>query len=261
MIGGLKLLTAFCGLIILLALAPAASAREAPISPGDRLHIQFSGELTVPQWATVVEVDAEDTSAATVAALNQQGLTTICYISAGSWERYRDDASDFPSTVLGRRLAGWPDERWLDVRNRTVLRPLMRQRVQRCAAKGFRAIEFDNVDGYSNRTGFAITRSQQLAYNRMLARMAKRNGLSPGLKNAVGLLKPLSRTFDWALNEECVRYRECAGYKHFTRKEKAVFILEYRKAEVETLCRRAADLAAFGQLKRLRLNGWSLPCR
>ena len=33
--------------------------------------------------------------------------------------------------------------------------------------------------------------------------------------------------FDWALNEECVKYEECDGYTSFTDHDKAVFHVEY----------------------------------
>lgn len=248
-------------LVVLLTLMPAAGwAAESPVGPSDRLHIQFTGVLRVPAWATTVEIDGEDSTRAEVRQLNRRGLTTICYISAGSWERYRKDAKRFPASVLGGRLADWPAERWLDIRARKQLRPIMRARINNCARKGFAGIEFDNVDGYNNRTGFALHRGAQLRYNRMLARLAHERGLSPGLKNAVGLLKPLSRNFDWALNEECVRYRECGRYRHFRNRGKAVFILEYRKREQQRLCEVSQRLGAFGQRKRLSLSAWARPC-
>ena len=70
-------------------------------------------------------------------------------MSAGSWEDWRADADTFPVAALGRPLDGWPGERWLDVRSPTVL-DLMRERLAVLAAKGCRAVEFDNVDGYAN---------------------------------------------------------------------------------------------------------------
>jgi len=34
-----------------------------------------------------------------------------------------------------------------------VLGPVIGARMEMCAAKGFGAVEFDNVDGYANKTG------------------------------------------------------------------------------------------------------------
>ena len=45
----------------------------------------------------------------------------ICYFSAGSWERGRPDSGQFPKRVRGKRLDGFPDERWLDIRQLQAL--------------------------------------------------------------------------------------------------------------------------------------------
>ena len=74
----------------------------------------------------------------------------MCYISAGTWENWRPDAKRFPAVVKGKPDGGWPGERWLDIRRLDILRPLMRERIQRCARKGFDGVEFDNVDAYTN---------------------------------------------------------------------------------------------------------------
>lgn len=37
----------------------------------------------------------------------------ICYYSY-AWEPYRPDANDFPPSVLGYPVIGWPEEGWLD---------------------------------------------------------------------------------------------------------------------------------------------------
>ena len=44
----------------------------------------------------------------------------IVRFSAGTMEPFRDDASRFPAAALGNPLAGYPDERWVDVRDATV---------------------------------------------------------------------------------------------------------------------------------------------
>ena len=88
--------------------------------------------------------------------LHALGSDVVCYLSAGSWENLRPDAGDFPARVMGRSN-GWPGEQWLDIRKIGVLGPIMKARLDMCAAKGFDAVEFDNVDGYQNRTGFPLT--------------------------------------------------------------------------------------------------------
>ena len=76
-------------------------------------------------------------------------------------------------------------------------------------AKGFDAVEFDNVDGYANRTGFPLTGADQLRYNMLLANEAHRRGLGALLKNDLGQIRALLPYFDVALNEQCLQYDEC----------------------------------------------------
>jgi hypothetical protein len=41
----------------------------------------------------------------------------------------------------------------------------MRARVEMCRSKGFNAVDFDNVDAYTNDTGFHLTAAEQRAYD------------------------------------------------------------------------------------------------
>jgi len=229
------------------------------IRPGDTLHIQFAGTLDRSVRASVYEVDCADTPASVVADLHSRGKTVIGYVDAGSWESYRKDASAFPQRVLGRVMDGWPDERWLDIRRMSALKPIMRARMDVCVHKGFDAIEFDNVDGYSNRTGFPLTKQEQVRYDSWLARAAKYRGLQPGLKNTVELIPSLVSHFDWALNEQCVQYSECGRYRPFVRAGKAVFVLEYR-VSVARMCAVTQPMGLMAQKKHLSLNAWRRTC-
>ena len=249
-------LVALVGLV-----GPPAQAAPDVWRPGpeERLHVQFEGRLSVPSWATMVEVDSADTPASTVRTLRQRGLRTACYISAGTLERWRDDAHRFPSAVIGKPMDGWPGERWLDVRRIALLAPIMRDRIERCRAKGFDAIEFDNVDGWANDSGFPIARADSLRYVRWLTRVAHRHGLAVGLKNALGLVRALADHVQWALNEECVHYLECDRYAPMVQRGKPVFVLEYGGSH-ERMCRVARKAGLFAQQKRLSLDAWSRPC-
>jgi hypothetical protein len=179
----------------------------------------------------VYDVDGFDASATDVAALHHAGIRAICYISVGSCENWRSDASQFPAALLGRALDGWPGERWLDVRDIRnqdgALAKIMTKRIDMCRAKGFDAVEFDNMDGYSNQTGLGLTAADQLAYNRFLAMTAHARGLSAVMKNDVDQINDLLDYFDMAINEECNAYNECGGYRAFTTSGKAVFNAEY----------------------------------
>lgn len=126
-------------------------------------------------------------------------------MSAGTWENWlaRTRAS-FRRRSKGA-ANGWPGEQWLDIRNLAVLGPILEARMDLCKAKGFDGIEPDNVDGYANATGFALTYADQIRFNTFLANAAHARGLSVGLKNDLDQVNDLQPLFDWALNEECFR--------------------------------------------------------
>ncbi|WP_232547020.1 endo alpha-1,4 polygalactosaminidase [Propioniciclava soli] len=175
----------------------------------------------------VYDVDGEDAPADWVAAAEASGARTICYVNAGGWEDWRSDADAFPAPVLGEPLDDWEGERWLDTRQLDVLLPIMTARLDACAAKGFDAVDPDNVDGYGAETGFDLTRGDTVAYVRALAEAAHARGLSLGLKNAVEVLPELGGVVDFAVNEECVAYAECDAYAPMLADGKAVFHIEY----------------------------------
>lgn len=220
---------------------------------------QLSTPVSRPLAVSFYDVDLFDTDLATVRRLHARGIRVVCYISAGSYERWRPDARRFPAAVLGRPLAGWPGERWLDVRRLDVLGPIVRARLDLCKAKGFDAVEFDNVDGYSNRTGFPLAAADQLRYDRWLAGEAHRRGLSAALKNDLAQARALEPSFDWALAEECFRYEECGLLAPFTAAGKAVFDVEY-ELPLARFCPQARTLGIVAMRKRNDLGAWRDPC-
>jgi hypothetical protein len=183
------------------------------------------------------DVDGFDTTAADVARMHAAGIKVVCYLSAGSFENWRPDASRFPAALLGRDN-GWPGEKWLDIRDAqkpgSVLLSIMRARLTMCSRKGFDGVELDNVDGYTNRTGFPLTAADQLFYNATLADDAHRRGLMVLQKNDNQQIPRLLPYFDGALNEQCNQYRECTtaqngwyGYDQYVAAGKPVFQAEY----------------------------------
>ena len=107
------------------------------------------------------------------------------------------------------------------------LRPIMQGRLDLAVSKACDGVEPDNVDGYTQNTGFVISASDQLVYNRWLATEAHQRGLSIGLKNDLDQVNELVGDFDWALNEQCFQYEECERLKPFVEQNKAVFGVEY----------------------------------
>ncbi|MCP4225614.1 MAG: endo alpha-1,4 polygalactosaminidase, partial [Actinomycetia bacterium] len=176
-------------------------------APGTTWQWQLTQAIDESYDVDVYDVDGFDVSATTVASLHASGRKVICYISAGSWEDWRPDASDFPASVKGNNN-GWPGEKWLDIRDLDVLGPIMEARLDMCVAKGFDAVEPDNIDGYTNNTGFPLSAQDQLGYNRFLADAAHARGLSIGLKNDLDQVVALEPWFEFAVNEQCFQYNE-----------------------------------------------------
>src|SRR5215475_10479028 len=195
--------------------------------PGTTWQWQLSGPLDLSVPAQAYDIDLVDTTAEQVSRLHAAGRRAICYVDAGSWEPDRPDARRFPPTLLGRPLSDWPDERWLDIRRLDLLEPLIGARLDLCAAKGFDAVEPDNLDGYANDTGFPLTPADQLTFNRAVARLAHARGLAAGLKNDVDQASTLQPSFDFAIDEQCVQYSECDLLSTFPRAGKPVFHVEY----------------------------------
>ena len=189
--------------------------------------MQFSGRIDKSVKADAYDIDAFETSAPLVAKLHDLGRHLVCYIDAGSWEKGRPDADRYPASVKGKAMAGWPGERWLDIRQVDVLAPILEDRIAMCAAKCFDGVEFDNVDGYSNKTGFPLTAQDQLAFDRWLADTAHADGLAVGLKNTPSLAKQLEPSFDFSIVEQCVQYRECGSFTPFLDAGEPVLDIEY----------------------------------
>jgi len=239
--------------------APSASTALWRPAKGTTWQWQLTGTVDLSVDAAVYDVDGFDVSKDTITKLHQQGRRAICYIDAGSYENWRSDAGTFPSKVLGSAMDGWPGERWLDVRQLDALKPIMEKRFQMCKDKGFDAIEADNVDGYSNKTGFPITSTQQIAYNRMLAALAHQRGLSIGLKNTPDLVGNLVNDFDFAVVEQCYEYGECTAFTPFIRQNKAVLHVEYN-VPVTKFCATTKGLGFSSMLKKLDLGAWRQVC-
>ncbi len=219
---------------------------------------QLQGTVDRSVDVQMFDIDGFDNSASTVSSLHSAGRMVVCYIDAGTWEDWRPDAGRFPRSVLGNSN-GWPGERWLDIRKLSVLEPIMQARIQMCADKGFDAVEFDNVDGYQNRTGFPITYGNQLRYNVWLANTAHSLGMSVALKNDLGQVKDLLPYFDFALDEQCFQYKECDKLVPFIQAGKAVFEVEY-KLDVSRFCPSANSLGFNSLKKRLSLRAWRVAC-
>ncbi len=212
--------------------------------------------------ADIYDIDLFDNDASVVDALHAQGRKAICYVNVGSWENWRPDAGDFPSSVLGKDYDGWAGEKWLDIRAIDALAPVIGARMDLCRQKGFDGLEPDNIDGYQNDTGFALTAADQLAYNQWLADQAHARRLSIGLKNDSDQVADLQPHFDWALTEDCFDQGWCADLSPFVAHGKAVLMCEYTDTGVvfADACQQAATLQFSAILKHRQLDDWLQSC-
>ena len=135
----------------------------------------------------------------------------------------------------------------------------MENRLDLAVEKGCDGVEPDNVDGYQNKNGFSLSFNDQLIYNKWLAEQAHERGLSVGLKNDLVQINELVGFFDFAVNEQCFEYDECASLKPFTDQGKAVLGVEY-ELETDEFCDEANSMK-FSWLKmEYDLDGGRVAC-
>jgi hypothetical protein len=252
--------------LLLLVLCPTV-ARAEPIKPPP-LDAGFAISLSKPDLKPtpsigVYEIDLFDAEQGAIDALHAAGGYVICYFSAGSFEDWRPDVPRFPTSVIGRDYQGWPGERWLDIRQRDTLAPILEARLDLAKQKECDAVDPDNVDGFSTETGFDISEAEQLAFNRWLAEAAHRHGLAIGLKNAAELVEELVDLYDFSVIENCAAQAACDDYRRFADQNKAVFQIEYRDEtrDWDNVCRGAKDRGFTAILADLELDGKAESCR
>lgn len=252
--------------------ATAAQAWWSP-APGSQWQWQLSGgRIDTSFEVPIYDLDVDSTPASVVRALHAEGRRVVCYIDAGSWENYRGDRRAYAPSLLGRRVAGWPAERWVDIRRLDgpagptgrTLRQILIARIDRCRTKGFDAVEPDWMDSYTQKTGFTISARQQLRFNRFLASAAHTRGLGVALKNDKEQTRALVRYFDFGIDEECQHWHECLGrgvsddpgWAPFIAAGKAVLNAEY--TDQTSSCAQPRGLSSI--LKHRNLGNWRAQC-
>ncbi|ASU32045.1 endo alpha-1,4 polygalactosaminidase [Mucilaginibacter xinganensis] len=215
--------------------------------------------------AEVVDVDAFTTSAETVAALHAKGKKVIAYLSVGTLENDRGDASLLPPEVIGKQYPEWPQEKWLDIRQVDKLKPWLNSRFNMIIKKGFDGIEPDNMDGYDNDPGFNIQLADTRKYADYLIALAHSNGLSIGQKNIKELTADFAAKFDWALTEDAFAQGWQNELSAYITLNKPVFAVEYTDLMSQskfqaTVCPAARQLKYTAILKKRDLSQWVDRC-
>lgn len=265
---------------VAVSMSLAVQAREMPLPRWDWV---LSGPIDIEALnkrpLDYAGFDAFDTAAATVAAVRDAETRVWCYISVGTIEDWRPDYDAYMAAdaaaiaaggepLIGAPYEEWPGEYWLNPRALDALMPLIETRLALCAEKGFDMVEFDNLDGFDNETGLAITADEEVAFARALAEAAERHGLAPILKNTPDLVDELVNWFAGYLMEDCVLSGTCASGAPFLAANKPVFNAEYPDAyddagvdfDLDAVCL-AGEAAGVGMLiKPLDLTSETTLC-
>ena len=215
---------------MLLPMVLAALPTALPASTD--VDYQLGGARDVPGHVGIV---VRDRTAQPLA-----GKYDVCYVNGFQtqvdqqrfWRRHwrlvlQDDGRPVTDQAWGEWL--------LDVRTPAKRRALARivgRWVAGCADDGFDAVELDNLDSFT-RSHHLLTRKEAIAYAALLVRAAHDAGLAVGQKNLAGFD---GRTvgYDFAVAEECGRYRECGSYVRAYGDH--VLAIEYRRSDFRWTC-------------------------
>jgi len=220
-----------------------------------------NNEIDTSVVADVYDIDLY-VDQAIIDELHAKGRKVIGYISVGSWEDWRPDKDQFPPEVLGKDYEGWKGEKWLDVRQIEKLAPIMLARLDLCKTKGFDAVEPDNMEVYTNNTGFPLTYEDQLKFALWLADESHKRGLAIGVKNAQDQVKDLLNQFDFAITEDAFYHGWAGEMLPFIKAGKPVFAAEYTDlpGDFAAFCEQSKQLNFSTILKKRGLDAWLQTC-
>ena len=216
---------------------------QPPASPSWDWQIGATSEadIQVPAGVNLMDVDGFAVSAATIQSYRAQGIYTVCYINAGSYQPGLPDSADYPESLNLQADPDWPGEYFLDVTDvfkpGSVLASILGKRLDMCKAKGFDALEPDNLQNDENIMSGQITTQAQLDFNGWIANLAHEKGLAVLQKN--GPDKILQTTtagvrmvdaFDGILDEECQKFSECDALSEYSKRGKIALDVEYAQS-------------------------------
>ncbi len=193
--------------------APGPSVTSIPLPPRHGVFdYQIGGAYPPNSRVQILSRDRNDSPAS--------GRYNICYVNAFQtqpeesdwWKRQHADLLLRTSTGAYVEDPGWPGELLLDISTaakRTALGTILDGWFKACAAKGFQAIEPDNLDSWTRSRGL-LTRAHAQEFAKLLIASAHRHGLAIAQKNTMEIG---SLGFDFAIAEERAVYDECGSYQ------------------------------------------------
>ena len=218
---------------VCVALASCAASEPvgewAAFEPGTAWQLVLGSDAPAPDpGARIYDVDSQVAPEILDALRGPDGQTfVICYFSMGTWENWRSDAGDLPQHVIGEALPEWPGEYYLDLRDLETLVPWWEARLLAAKQAGCDAVDPDNLDAYSNNSGFDLSAADAVAAFTALADAAHSYGLAVGQKNAPELVPELVGFADFAVVEECFEQGFCDDFAPYIEASKAVLAVEY----------------------------------
>jgi glycosyl hydrolase family 114 len=233
-----RLATLVAALVVALA-APAYADLEPPPVDTD-VDYQLGGAKRMPAHVGILVRDRKAAPAA--------GRYNVCYVNGFQTQSgERRFWKKRMWLVLQRDGKPVADEAWgewlLDIRTpekRRALARIVGRWTDRCADDGFDAVEYDNLDSFT-RSNRMLKRRHAIAFAKLLVRRAHSADLAAGQKNMAGL-DGTRIGFDFAVAEECGRYRECKRY--VASYGRRVLVVEYRRRDFRRACRTYADRLA-----------------
>jgi hypothetical protein len=238
---------------------PAATSASAPFPANTGFDYQLGGAYALPAGVNIVVRDR------TVAP--QSGAYNICYVNAYQAQANERDfwLASHPGLVL-RDANGQPveDPNWnemlLDISTaskRAELAGIVAGWIRTCKDAGYQAVDFDNLDTFQ-RSGGRISMDNAVAYTRLLTDLVHGLGMRAGQKNAVELVdRKAAMGTDFAMVEECNRYRECEPYLKAYGTQ--VLMLEFRRQDFDVGCSTYPNFSVIMrdvQLTRAGSNGY-----
>jgi hypothetical protein len=184
-----------------------------------------------------------------------EGAYSICYVNAFQTQSDEngvdrpDEQSNWPAGLVLKKLGDdpkWGGEYLVDIStaaNRAAAAGWVQPMIQTCADKGYKAVEYDNLDSWTRFDGTPLEddvpfgKREAIAYAELLTERAHALGLAVGQKNTLDLTRRQARTrigFDFAIVEECGRYRECRDYRELHGNR--VIVIEYRRRDFRRAC-------------------------
>jgi hypothetical protein len=226
-----------------LAAPPASSTPSEPVLPTANAKWDYQiGKPYAPRKGVTV-VSRDRTAAPLTDTYN------FCYVNA--YQTQPDEVRRWKNhhrrLLLKKASGGYVvDSYWGEIlfdistaKKRKALASIVNGWISGCADDGFQAIEPDNLDSWT-RSGGRLTRDDAFAFASLLIDHSHASGLAIGQKNAAGqAARGRSAGFDFAVAEECGRYKECNVYTKAYGDQ--VYVIEYRSQDFTYSCDRWGD--------------------